>query len=126
MYLFTNQLNIMILMKLEILFLMKIFLIRFKEVCLLLYHQKKKVIRKSIRLFLYLKIRVYIYNNMIFNFVNNTYEIVEQLINNLNSIDGPVSSEIPSLVIKVSNNSLESILTELFNQSFVIGKLPTE
>ena len=63
---------------------------------------------------------------MIFNFVNNTYEIVEQLINNLNSIDGPVSSEIPSLVIKVSNNSLESILTELFNQSFVIGKLPTE
>ena len=61
-----------------------------------------------------------------FHFVHTTNEMVEKLINNLNSISGLGLSEIPTRVIKVSNNALVPILTELLNHCIDIVKLPTE
>jgi hypothetical protein len=61
-----------------------------------------------------------------FKFVHTNANIVEKLIQNLNSTSGAGFSEIPSKVIKNSYSIIAPILTSLFNHCIDLGKFPKE
>ncbi len=61
-----------------------------------------------------------------FKFVHTNANIVEKLIQNLNSTSGAGFSEIPSKVIKNSNSIIAPILTSLFNHCIDLRKFPKE